>query len=109
MTARELLTELGRAGVRLTPGADYGRLRVNAPAGALRPEWRRALVELKAELLELLDEREGRDALQGAPVERDSALWLKAASHPAVRAVLERFGGEIVEVRRTGDTARQRG
>lgn len=101
MTAQELLTELERAGVRLTPGADYGRLRVNAPAGALTPEWRRALVELKAELLKLLDERAARAALQGAPVARDSALWLKAANHPAVRAVLERFGGELISVRRT--------
>jgi hypothetical protein len=101
MTARELLAELERAGVRLTPGADYGRLRVNALAGSLTPEQRRALVELKAELLELLDEREERAALQGAAVARDSALWLKAASHPAVQAVLERFGGEIVSVRRT--------
>jgi hypothetical protein len=101
MTARELLTALDGAGVLLTPGTDSGRLRVNAPAGALTQERRRALVEHKAELLELLYEREERAALQGAPAGCDAALWLKAANHPAVRAVLERFGAEIVEVRRT--------
>ena len=101
MTAQELLTELERAGVLLTLGTDSGRLRVNAPAGALTREWRRALVELKAELLELVYEREERAAIQGAPAGCNAALWLKAANHPAVRAVLEIFGGEIVEVRRT--------
>lgn len=101
MTAEELLTKLERAGVLLTPGGDVGRLRVNAPAGALTPEWRRALVERKAELLELLQARAALPELRGEPVERGGELWLKAAGHPAVRAVLERFGGEIVEVRRT--------
>ena len=101
MTAQELLTELERAGVMLTPGADCGRLRVNAPAGALTQERRRALVEHKAELLELVFEREERAALQGAPAGCDAALWLRAVNHPAVKAVLERFGGEVVSVRRT--------
>lgn len=100
MTAQELLTELEGAGVLLTPGAGCGRLRVNAPAGSLTPERRRALVEHKAELLELVYEREERAALQGAPADCDAALWLRASEHPAVRAVLERFGGEIVAVRR---------
>lgn len=101
LTARELLTALDDAGVRLTPGTDFARLRVNAPAGSLTPERRRALVEHKAELLELVYEREERAALQGAPAGCDAVLWLQAVNHPAVRAVLERFGGEIVSVRRT--------
>lgn len=103
MTAQELLRELERAGVLLTPGADCGRLRVNAPAGSLTPERRRALVEQKAQLLELVHEREERAALQGAPADCDAALWLKAANHPTLKVVLERFGGEIVEVRRTAE------
>lgn len=100
MTAQELLAELDGAGVRLALGSGAGRLRVNAPAGALTEERRRMLAELKDDLLELVYEREERAALQGAPADSDAALWLKAADHPAVRAVLERFGGEIVEVRR---------
>lgn len=101
MTAQELLIELERAGVLLTLGADSGRLRVEAPAGALTPEWRRALVEQKAELIELVYEREERAALQGAPADCDAALWFEAANHPAVSAMLEIFDAEIVEVRRT--------
>ena len=33
----------------------------------------------------------------------DEALWLTAARHPAVRRMLEVFGGEIVAVRRDGE------
>lgn len=98
MTAQELLTALDGAGMLLTPGTDSGRLRVNAPAGALTPERRRALVEHKAELLELVHEREERVALQGAPAGCAAALWLRAANHPTVQTVLELFGGEIVQV-----------
>ena len=43
MTARELLTALDGAGVLLTPGADSGRLRVNAPAGCDAVLWLRAV------------------------------------------------------------------
>lgn len=100
MTARELLAELDGAGVLVTLGAGAGRLRVDAPAGALTEELRGTLAEHKAELLELVYEREERAALQGAPAGHDAALWLRAANHPLVLAVLERFGGEIVQVRR---------
>ncbi|MDQ3919587.1 MAG: hypothetical protein M3348_14045 [Acidobacteriota bacterium] len=101
MTAEELLRDLKGAGVILKPGGDVDRLRVNAPAGALTPERRRALRDRKAELLELLQARASLPELRGEPVDRGGELWWKAARHPAVRALLGRFGGEIVEVRRS--------
>jgi len=49
VTAKELLAELSRLGVRLEP-----RLRVDAPPGSLSPELRETLGQHRDELIELL-------------------------------------------------------
>lgn len=47
-----LLTDLGRAGVRISANGD--RLQIEAPAGAITAEQRQALTDRKTELLSLL-------------------------------------------------------
>jgi pyochelin synthetase len=54
VNAPELLAELQGRGMRLE--AIGGRLRYDAPKGALTPELRRAMAEHKAELLGLVEQ-----------------------------------------------------
>src|SRR5919197_4011240 len=54
VTAAELLAELQGRGVRLE--AIGGRLRYDAPKGALTPELRRAMAAHKAEILGLVEQ-----------------------------------------------------
>src|SRR5215469_1183548 len=52
MTLREALTEADRRGIRLA--SDDGRLRYEAPTGALTAEFRAALMALKPELVSVV-------------------------------------------------------
>ncbi len=65
MTATDLLGELTRRGVVLTPCGD--RPHVDAPMSTLTAELRRAMVQHKAELLQLLS-----TPLAPAPFQRDA-------------------------------------
>lgn len=56
MTPQELLAELDRRGVILTPVGD--KLRYDAPAGVLTPDLKEAMRQHKADLLVLLRARE---------------------------------------------------
>lgn len=70
MTAKELLAELSRLGVRLEP-----RLRVDAPPGSLSPELREALGQNRDEMIELLIAEHRRNEEANA----------KAAARPSER------------------------
>jgi len=76
VTAKELLAELSRLGVRLEP-----RLRVDAPPGSLSPELREALGQHRDELTELLIAEHRRNQQsrpkEGPPVPEKHAgiLW----------------------------------
>jgi tubulysin polyketide synthase-like protein len=59
MSARQLWTDLERAGVTLTAAA--GKLRVSAPAGVVTPAMREQLAEARDELLALLAASEASD------------------------------------------------
>jgi len=120
MIAPSLYAYLRSRGVRLSL-ATGSRLRVHALEGAITEHMRRFIATHAAELAQFILELEERAAVfefeQGHTREEaerlarlcvlggmavpDGQLWMKAyaASHPLVREVVERFGGEVVEVR----------
>jgi sulfur transfer complex TusBCD TusB component (DsrH family) len=65
MTLRDLLTETRNAGIQLEARGD--RLHVEAPAGAVTPELRAALVAHKPDLLAVLAPSRGFVTLKNGP------------------------------------------
>jgi hypothetical protein len=104
MTPDHLLADLEARGVTLSERGRPEGLRVDAPVGVITPELRAAITEHKADLIQLLFEREERAALMGGMTEQGDAddvearAMLQAAADPSVREVLKIFGGEIVAV-----------
>lgn len=88
--AAQIVTEAEARGVVFTVGAGF-TLQYDAPRGALSPELRGLLVEHKAEVVQLLFEREERAALQDAPEWQDAGMWERGTTHPAALALLESF------------------
>ena len=130
MTAADLLHSLAGRGVRLE--ARDGRLRVDAPAGALTAEDRQALACLKRELLTLLagalapdptvrplapppgarmffERRDGRPCGPGDDVRlwtwEGARCWYYAEAHPPPGATKER----VADIPPSGSGANTRG
>jgi hypothetical protein len=121
MTAPELLKHLAQKSINVALGASSSELSVDAPKGTLTPELTELLREHKADLIELVFEREEAAAIedegqlsdigrayleaQAPPVTVvdgvDRALVDVAKVHPGVLALAKVCGGlEIVSVRR---------
>ena len=91
MNAAEIVAECEARGVVLTVGETSDSLAFDAPPGACTPELRRRVAAHKAEVIELLHEREERAALQDAPEWQDAGLWQSGTQHPGALALLDVF------------------
>lgn len=98
MNAAETIEECERRGISLSLGETFDALDFEAPAGAMTADLRGLIVEHKAEVIQVLFEREERAALMGAPDWCDASVWIRGVSHPATLMLLEKFGAEVVSV-----------
>jgi hypothetical protein len=118
MNASELLNHLAQKGVALSLGKSSAELSVDAPKGALTPELTELLREHKAELIELVYEREEAAAIADegrlSDVGRaflkaqkklvtvadgvDGALADVAKTHPGVLALAKACGSGGLEI-----------
>jgi hypothetical protein len=105
MNAADTILECESRGIRLSLAETLDALDFDAPAGAMTSELRVALVAYKADVIQVLFEREERAALMGAPEWCDASTWIRGVSHPATLALLEKLaplGVEIISVRPLG-------
>ena len=102
MTEAETIIEAcERRGITLTLGESSSALAFDAPAGALTQSLREMIAAHKADIIQLVFEREERAALSGFPDWQDARTWLRAVEHPATLGLFEKFaplGLEIVSV-----------
>jgi hypothetical protein len=96
--AKSILRECAALDIQLTLGDRSSELTFDAPVGAFTAELRGRIVACKADIIEILFEREERAALAGAPEWADASMWARAVNHPAIDA-LRRLGIEIISVR----------
>jgi hypothetical protein len=103
MTEAETITEeCERRSVTLSIGESSNVLAFDAPAGVLTPDLRAQIVAHKADIIELLFEREERAALQDCPDWMDAGKWQRVTSNPAIQK-LQSLGlcNSIVDVMTT--------
>lgn len=89
--AERIIEECAARGVVLTIDESSDALAFDAPAGALTPELRAALVAHKADVIQILFEREERAALMDVEEWVDASLLSRAMSDPATLHLLEAF------------------
>lgn len=91
MTAVQIITECERLSIVLTIGETSSALAYDAPLGVMTPELRAQLIAHKADVIQVLYEREERAGLQDAPEWSDASMWHKGISHSAVLILLDKF------------------
>jgi hypothetical protein len=99
--AERVIEECASRGVVLTVGERSDSLAFDAPACALTPELRERLAARKADVIDVLVEREERAGLMNVEEWVDASLLARAVSHTATAALLEAFaplGVSIVSV-----------
>lgn len=96
MSARTLLEELRRRGVRLE--VEGGHLHVNAPAGVLTEELRASLVERKPSLMKLLQWKRERERRKLKEAGR-RGLIVRWSEYPDWIKLHDPLSGEWHEVR----------
>lgn len=89
--AENVIAECERRGVVLSVGECSDSLAFDAAPGALTPELRALLLAHKADVIQVLCDREERAALQDAPEWADASAWRRGTTHPAALALLDVF------------------
>jgi hypothetical protein len=82
--AEHIIEECEARGVVLGVGESSSALDYDAPAGAMTPELLSLLAAHKAEVIQVLVEREERAALSGCPDNVSASQWARVMNHPAV-------------------------
>lgn len=85
MTEAERIVEDCEAhGIELSVGESSSALDYDAPTGVMTPGLLSRLAVHKAEVIQLLVEREERAALSGCPDNLSASQWMRVMNHPAV-------------------------